>query len=83
MALALNESARQSVAEHLQPVLTKLLDLNLSVKHAHWNVRGSGFRSLHLQLDELSSLLGEFTDVPPAWHSSQGLLIPRHRSTTL
>lgn len=44
---------RQAVAVQLQGMLVDLLDLTLIGKHAHWNVEGRMFRSLHHELDEL------------------------------
>jgi len=41
------------LGEVLQSVLVDLVDLSLLGKHVHWNVEGVGFRSLHLELDEL------------------------------
>jgi starvation-inducible DNA-binding protein len=41
------------VGEALQGVLVDLVDLSLLGKHLHWNLEGSMFRSLHMQLDEL------------------------------
>lgn len=42
-----------SVTSALQSVLVDLVDLSLQAKQAHWNLQGRGFRSLHLQLDEI------------------------------
>ncbi len=39
--------------ENLQRVLVDLIELHLQGKQAHWNVVGTNFRDLHLQLDEL------------------------------
>jgi starvation-inducible DNA-binding protein len=39
--------------DNLQSVLVDLIELHLQGKQAHWNVVGSNFRDLHLQLDEL------------------------------
>lgn len=44
---------RQAVAIELQGALVDLLDLTLIGKHAHWNVEGRLFRSVHHELDEL------------------------------
>lgn len=44
---------RQAVAVELQGMLVDLLDLTLIGKHAHWNVEGPRFRSVHPELDEL------------------------------
>jgi starvation-inducible DNA-binding protein len=44
---------RRAVAVELQGTLVDLLDLALIGKHAHWNVEGRLFRSVHRELDEL------------------------------
>jgi starvation-inducible DNA-binding protein len=44
---------REAVGAQLQDILVVLTDLALLGKQAHWNVIGSHFRSLHLQLDEM------------------------------
>lgn len=44
---------RRTVAVELQGTLVDLLDLTLIGKHAHWNVEGRLFRSVHHELDEL------------------------------
>ena len=44
---------RQAVAVELHGMLVDLLDLTLIGKHAHWNVEGRLFRSVHHELDEL------------------------------
>lgn len=44
---------RQAAAVELQATLVDLLDLTLIAKHAHWNVDGRLFRSVHHELDEL------------------------------
>ncbi|MFI7666799.1 Dps family protein [Nocardia sp. NPDC049526] len=38
---------------NLQQILTDLIALQLLGKQAHWNVVGTNFRDLHLQLDEI------------------------------
>ena len=37
----------------MQRVLVDLIELQLQGKQAHWNVVGTNFRDLHLQLDEV------------------------------
>lgn len=49
----LNEDANLKTAQHLQKRLIDLVDLALILKQAHWNVLGTNFRSVHLQLDEV------------------------------
>ncbi len=44
---------KKSVVKDLQSTLVELVDLSLLGKQAHWNVVGSHFRSIHLQLDEI------------------------------
>jgi starvation-inducible DNA-binding protein len=44
---------RQAIGAALQSALVVLTDLTLTGKHAHWNVTGPHFRTLHLQLDEM------------------------------
>jgi starvation-inducible DNA-binding protein len=55
-------AAATEVAIELQFVLETLIDLSLIGKHAHWNVVGPNFRSLHLQLDELVDAWRDATD---------------------
>src|ERR1700759_4335760 len=43
----------QRLVQNLQLILVDLVELHLQGKRAHWNVIGSNFRDLHLQLDEL------------------------------
>ncbi|MFH8992571.1 Dps family protein [Streptomyces sp. NPDC017940] len=43
----------RTVSEALQGALVDLVDLSLVAKQIHWNVVGSRFRSVHLQLDEV------------------------------
>jgi cyanate lyase len=44
---------REAVGAELQLVLATLVDLSRIGEHAHWNVVGPSFRSMHLELDEL------------------------------
>jgi starvation-inducible DNA-binding protein len=44
---------RQEAGRELQATLLDLVDLSLVGKQLHWSVVGPGFRTLHLQLDEL------------------------------
>ena len=48
-----NFQASTQLSDNLQRVLVDLIELHLQGKQAHWNVVGSNFRDLHLQLDEL------------------------------
>src|SRR5882757_11275009 len=55
-------TASSSLAENLQRVLVDLIELHLQGKQAHWNVIGTNFRDLHLQLDELVDFAREGSD---------------------
>lgn len=48
--------ASAKVVEALQQSLVDLVDLSLQAKQAHWNIRGEHFRSLHLELDDVTDL---------------------------
>lgn len=58
----LNEQDQQVTGKALQETLVDLIDLHLMLKQAHWNVTGSHFRSVHLQLDELVTQARGFAD---------------------
>ena len=51
-----------TVAKALQQALVDLTDLHLQAKQAHWNIKGEGFRSLHLYLDEVVDIAREASD---------------------
>ncbi len=48
--------------EALQTVLVDLIELHLQAKQAHWNVVGTNFRDLHLQLDSIVDTAREASD---------------------
>ncbi|MBA0046640.1 DNA starvation/stationary phase protection protein [Mycobacteroides sp. LB1] len=54
--------ASPALSASLQQVLVDLIELHLQGKQAHWNVVGSNFRDLHLQLDELVDFARESSD---------------------
>ena len=55
-------NASSALADNLERVLVDLIELHLQGKQAHWNVVGTNFRDLHLQLDELVDLAREASD---------------------
>src|ERR1700734_3409086 len=55
--------APPGLPENLQRVLVDLIELHLQGKQAHWNVVGTNFRDLHLQLDELVDFAREASDI--------------------
>src|ERR1700752_2013030 len=57
-----NFTASSSLVENLQRVLVDLVELHLQGKQAHWNVIGTNFRDLHLQLDELVDAARDASD---------------------
>ncbi|GDY30699.1 Dps family protein [Gandjariella thermophila] len=59
---ALGPGERDATGGVLQGALVDLIDLTLIAKQAHWNVVGTHFRSVHLQLDELVSAARTYTD---------------------
>lgn len=56
------DETRQSVVEILTAQLADSLDLHSHIKHAHWNVKGVHFRSLHLLFDEAAENLENHID---------------------
>ena len=48
--------------DNMQKVLVDLIELHVQGKQAHWNLLGSNFRDLHLQLDEIVDAAREFSD---------------------
>jgi starvation-inducible DNA-binding protein len=54
--------APPSLPQNLQKVLVDVIELHLQGKQAHWNVVGTNFRDLHLQLDEIVDTAREASD---------------------
>ncbi|HVQ50800.1 MAG TPA: DNA starvation/stationary phase protection protein [Mycobacterium sp.] len=54
--------APPSLPQNLQKILVDLIELHLQGKQAHWNVIGTNFRDLHLQLDEIVDTAREASD---------------------
>jgi starvation-inducible DNA-binding protein len=50
------------IADDLQATVVDLIALGLVAKQAHWNVAGSGFKSIHLQLDDIVEATRAGTD---------------------
>lgn len=48
--------------DDLQAVLVDLIELHLQAKQAHWNVVGTNFRDLRLQLDSIVDVAREASD---------------------
>lgn len=54
--------ASSELSGALQRVLVDLIELHIQGKQAHWNVVGTNFRDLHLQLDEVVDFAREASD---------------------
>ena len=54
--------APTSLFDDLQKVLVDLIELHLQGKQAHWNIVGTNFRDLHLQLDTVVDVAREASD---------------------
>lgn len=54
--------ASPNLTNNLHAVLADLIELHLQCKQAHWNIVGTNFRDLHLQLDEIVDAARQFAD---------------------
>ena len=54
--------ASPTLTANLQAVLADLIELHIQGKQAHWNIVGTNFRDLHLQLDEIIEAARTFAD---------------------
>ncbi|HEY4793317.1 MAG TPA: DNA starvation/stationary phase protection protein [Mycobacterium sp.] len=52
----------ESLVHNLQKLLVDLIELHLQGKQAHWNLVGTNFSDLHVQLDEIVELAREAAD---------------------
>ncbi|MBD8141003.1 MULTISPECIES: Dps family protein [Frigoribacterium] len=68
--------------DNMQKVLVDLIELHVQGKQAHWNLLGSNFRDLHLQLDEIVDAAREFSD-EVAERMRAVYLIPDGRTSTV
>lgn len=53
---------RETMISELNGRLAESLDLYFQAKHAHWNLKGLQFISLHELFDEVASHLADFSD---------------------
>lgn len=60
--VSVGDDASLRAGESLQSLLSPLLDLGLSIKHAHWNCYGAGFRDLYLHLRELGDAVDDIVE---------------------
>lgn len=61
-APGLSESEGQQVRETLQARLWALIDLQLTLKHIHWNVVGPNFIGVHEMLDPQYAAVSDMVD---------------------
>ena len=54
--------ASPTLTANCQAVLVDLIELHVQGKQAHWNIVGTNFRDLHLQLDEIIEAARGFAD---------------------
>ncbi|MGV3485291.1 MAG: Dps family protein [Planctomycetaceae bacterium] len=73
---------QKETSELLQQSLVNLVDLSLLLKQAHWNVVGSHFRAVHLQLDEIIVTVRDASDETAERMSTLGIA-PDGRSSTV
>lgn len=59
----LKSNTRSTVIELLNARLADVIDLKLTIKQAHWNMRGSTFIALHELFDQIAARLEEHADV--------------------
>jgi starvation-inducible DNA-binding protein len=59
----LPEQTRSQVIEILSARLSDASDLYFQAKTAHWNVKGSNFRSLHKLFDDVAEMASESADL--------------------
>ena len=58
----LKDNARKTAITELQSCMNDAASLSMALKQAHWNVVGTNFRDLHLQLDEVVDFAREASD---------------------
>lgn len=58
----LDEPTTQKVLDVLEPRLASLVDLQLTLKHIHWNVTGPNFVAIHEMLDPQTEMVRLATD---------------------
>ncbi|WP_059011842.1 Dps family protein [Streptomyces specialis] len=78
----LPDATLKIVGEALQGALVDLIDLSLVAKQTHWNIIGSRFRSVHLQLDEVVETARSHSDIVAERAAALGLS-PDGRASTV
>lgn len=78
----LSDTDLKTVSDALQGALVDLVDLSLVAKQIHWNVVGTRFRSVHLQLDEVVDTARTHSDTVAERASTLGVS-PDGRAATV
>src|SRR5579871_1296252 len=79
---------RSRVVKLLNERLADALDLNLQVKHAHWNVKGPNFIALHELFDKIAESIEDQVDTiaeraTALGGTARGTLVAVSHSTSL
>ena len=61
--MSLPEKKRIELISMLNKTLASVADLQIQLKHAHWNIKGANFIALHKLFDELHEEAEEHADV--------------------
>lgn len=61
--ISVPDELRARLVPYLNERLAELIDLQLQVKQAHWNVRGASFIAFHEMLDELAEEVASYADL--------------------
>jgi len=80
--LGLSSDVREKAIPILQAALVGTLDLRLSIKQAHWTVRGARFQQLHELFDSFVTPLDEEVDTLAERIATLGG-VPDGRATTI
>lgn len=78
----LSDTDLKTVSDAMQGALVDLVDLSLVAKQIHWNVVGTRFRSVHLQLDEVVDTARTHSDTVAERASTLGVS-PDGRAATV
>lgn len=59
----INNEIKIKIANSLNQLLSDYINLGLITKHAHWNIKGSNFISMHKMLDSFRETIDEHQDI--------------------
>lgn len=62
-SIDLARAVREKAIELLRPSLAESVDLALTFKHAHWNIKGPTFAQLHELFDQSAAEMHEHADI--------------------